>query len=231
MPEPMPGIAVKRPTGRGEGIRGRLFDRILLGLARVFLNPPLSLVVFRQRSRSLLPEYRELSFGQVSRLRQPLCLLPCCDHRPGAWTKVAGHRRHFVAQRIQGHLHPFAILLGQLQAGFGLLGLFFDFRIRLWLRFSSIARRFLSLDTRILGRLALGGFLRSGSSLSLSHFACRHSPGLYVGRLPRLFLMPARGSHGGKLLLGNFLLRFLGQSFFLGSFPRGRLSLDILPGS
>jgi hypothetical protein len=42
--------------------------------------------------------------------------------------------------------------------------------------------------------------------------------------------MPARRSHGCKLLLGSFPLRFLGQSFFLGSFPRDCLSLGIVPG-
>ncbi len=60
----------------------------------------LSLVVFRQCGRSLLPKYRQLGFRQVSCLRQSLGLLPCRDHRPGAGAKVAGHRRHFVTQRI-----------------------------------------------------------------------------------------------------------------------------------
>jgi hypothetical protein len=48
------------------------------------------------------------------------------------------------------------------------------------------------------------GHLRRGSSLSLSHFACRLSRGLFLGRLPSLF--PARRSHGCTLLLGSFPL-------------------------
>jgi hypothetical protein len=40
--------------------------------------------------------------------------------------------------------------------------------------------------------------------LSLSHFACRLSPRLFLGRLPSLF--PARRSHGCKFLLGGFPL-------------------------
>jgi hypothetical protein len=38
-------------------------------------------------------------------------------------------------------LHVRAILIGQVQAGFGPLCLFSDFRIRLWLLFSRLARR------------------------------------------------------------------------------------------
>src|SRR5262249_20785887 len=99
-------------------------------------------------------------------------------------------------------------------------------RIRLWLPFSRLARRFLCLKTGILGRLAVGGFLRRGSSLSRSHFARRLSFGFFLGRLLHLF--PARRSHG--CIVGSFPLRFLGYSFFLGSFPRGCLSLGIFPG-
>src|SRR4029077_15956905 len=76
------------------------------------------------------------------------------------------------------------------QVGSGPLGLFSDFHIRLWPPFSRLARRFPCLETGILGRLSFGGFLHHGSSLSLSHFACRLSPGLFLGHLPRLF--PAR---------------------------------------
>ena len=79
----------------------------------------------------------------------------------------------------------------------------------------------------LFGRLLFGGFLRRGSRFSLSHLAYRLGLGLLLGRLPDLF--PARRSDGCKPLLGRFPLRFLGQSFFLGSFPRGP-SLGILPG-
>ena len=47
-------------------------------------------------------------------------------------------------------------------------------------------------------------FLRRGSSLSLSHFACRLSSGRWLSRLPSLF--PARRSHVCKFLPGSFPL-------------------------
>ena len=103
------------------------------------------------------------------------------------------------------------------------------------LSLSNFAYHLLCLGTGILGRLAFDGFLRRGSSLTLGRFARRVSLGLFVGRLPGLFLMPARRSHSCKLLLGSFPLRsfplrYLGQSFFLGSSLRGGTSPGILPG-
>src|SRR5262249_35806600 len=65
------------------------------------------------------------------------------------------------------------------QVGFGPFGVFFGFHIPLWLSFSRC--RFLCLETGVLIRLAFDGFLRWALSLSLSRFACRVTPGLFLG--------------------------------------------------
>ena len=111
------------------------------------------------------------------------------------------------AQRLQRHLNSLAILLGQVQVGFGPLGLFSDFRIRLWLPFSRLARRFLCLEAGILGRLASAASCAAASASASA--SSRAASALAFSSAAWRASFPARRSHGCKLLLGSFL-RFLG---------------------
>ena len=192
--------------------RQLLFERLGAG---TFLGQRLLLIL---TGRQLLLE----RLGAGTFLRQQFLLVPASRQllleRLGAGTFL-GQQFLLVPAGRQLLLERLGAGTFLREVGSGPLGLFSDFRIQLWLPFSRLARRFLCLETGILGHLAFGGFLHSGSSLRLSHFACRLSPGLFIGHLPGLF--PARRSDGCKLLLGSFPLRFLGQSFFLGGFPRG----------
>jgi hypothetical protein len=83
----------------------------------------------------------------------------------------------------------------------------------------------------LLSRLAFGGFLRRArASASAIWRAAAASALAFSASRPGGPLPGAPRPCGCKLLLGSFPLSFLGQSFFLGSFPRGCLSLGILPG-
>ena len=68
MPEPTPGIAVKRPAGRGDGKRGRWFDRaagfgtLLVGSGLLALAVPRTIAAWNQLGAQ--PALQKLENGQ-----------------------------------------------------------------------------------------------------------------------------------------------------------------------